>query len=150
MTFEQSIVTCLRKYATFEGRANRAEYWWFQAFILLMLVAVITLSTLGEALGGWAFILFGLGLFVPNIAAGVRRLHDIGWSGWAYLIVLLPFGSIVMLVLMVLPGQEGANKYGPVPGWDDPRDPPSHGGGGFGAPVNSPDNSRIPRVPRPK
>jgi uncharacterized membrane protein YhaH (DUF805 family) len=111
MSFSQSITTCLSKYAVFSGRASRAEYWWFFLFYTLAyLVAIVIDSTLGTPFVFTALAL--LVLIVPAIAAGIRRLHDTGRSGWWYLVTLIPFvGGIWLLVLLAQPGTPGPNQY---------------------------------------
>ena len=111
----------LRKYATFEGRARRTEYWLFWLF-------TIVVEMIGSALtGGYGnpmAIHFGIGfalyaliclaLFVPSIAVGVRRLHDTDKSGWFILIGLIPFvGGIILLVFMCIDSTRGTNQWGP-------------------------------------
>lgn len=97
-----------RKYADFNGRAGRSEFWLFFLFNFLFgLTAVI----IGVPEG--AIALIWLALLVPNIALGVRRLHDIGLSGWLYLVALIPFaGALFMLVCALIPGQPDTNEYG--------------------------------------
>lgn len=101
--FVKSIKTCfLQKYATFEGRASRSEYWYFYLLVFV--------------LGFIPFLNFvvGLATFIPMLAAGVRRLHDVGKSGWMLLITLIPIiGTIWLIVLLASPSQEGTNEYGP-------------------------------------
>lgn len=118
----------LRKYADFQGRARRSEYWLFTLFIIIvMLVLYVPLlafagdmQTTGE-LNPVAMLLlgvigiFGLATFIPSLAVTVRRLHDTDRSGWWYLIIFIPFGSIVLLIFTVLDGTPGANKFGPDP-----------------------------------
>lgn len=94
--FFTSIRMCLRAYADFDGRAERPQYWWFLLFVTL----VTSLASLaGEAVGAAAFLL----LLLPLLAAGARRLHDTGHSGWWQLFGLAPFGFVVVLVLMAQP-----------------------------------------------
>lgn len=88
-------------YADFEGRAGRPDYWWF--FLAVTLV-VATATALAEQLGTAV----GLVLAVPLVAAGARRLHDTGHSGWWQLFCLAPFGFVVPLVLLVRPTVEDA------------------------------------------
>ena len=75
MDFQEAIKTCFRKYADFEGRAGRPEYWWFMLFVLL---ASMALSVISPMLSG----LFSIGVLLPTIAAATRRLHDTERSGW--------------------------------------------------------------------
>jgi uncharacterized membrane protein YhaH (DUF805 family) len=96
----------LHKYADFTGRARRAEYWLFALFNFLMVC-------LASLLGGDTLVaLLVLGLVIPNIALGVRRLHDFNLSGWFYLLTFIPFAT---LVLGLIPGDVGDNDYGPQP-----------------------------------
>ena len=123
----------LKRYADFNGRARRKEFWsymllWFVAyFVLMYLDSALGLggSATGYAeggsvgfnmTGGVLSILFALGTLVPNIAVSVRRLHDVGKSGWMLLLAFIPlFGWLYLLFLYVQPGIVGANTYGPDP-----------------------------------
>jgi uncharacterized membrane protein YhaH (DUF805 family) len=109
MNFGQAISTCLRKYATFPGRAARPEYWWFFLFEILLIAAA---SRINETLSG----LISLALLLPALAVGARRLHDIGKSGWWLLLSLVPvIGWIVLLVWAVQKSDAQANAYGASP-----------------------------------
>ena len=91
MTFTESIRTCFRKYADFNGRAARSEFWWWMLFNVL---AAFVLSMFSERLAQ----LLSLVLLLPNIAVSARRLHDIDRSGWWQLIGFVPLiGWIVLL-----------------------------------------------------
>jgi uncharacterized membrane protein YhaH (DUF805 family) len=123
MSFQDAVRTCLtQKYADFSGRARRSEYWWFYLFTVLVIVVLEVLfavlaqasSTLG-VIFGFLFFVGALGLIVPGLGVGVRRLHDTGKSGWWLLIGLVPFGGIVLLVFFVLDSTPGANQYGQNP-----------------------------------
>lgn len=97
MTFVDSIKTCFNKYATFEGRAKRSEFWWFWlACFVVGYVPVI----------GW---IASLGALIPIIAVGVRRLHDTNHCGWW---LLCPIYNIILLATI---GDSGANDYGEAP-----------------------------------
>jgi uncharacterized membrane protein YhaH (DUF805 family) len=111
MDFMTAVRTCLQKYADFEGRAARPEFWWFVLFGLIV-------STVGEAVfRHWIMALVNLALFVPTIAAGSRRLHDIGKSGWLQLLGIIPvIGWAILIYWAAQPGQPGANEYGHPPG----------------------------------
>ncbi len=104
------------KYAKFDGRAHRTEFWMFFLFNVLAAIAIsIVDSILGITFGGLGM-LYSLAVFIPSIAVGARRLHDTGRSGWWQLIVLVPFvGWIVLLVIFVLETQQGDNAYGAQP-----------------------------------
>lgn len=109
MTFQDSIATCLRKYATFEGRASRSEFWWFMLFFVL---AIIIPSIISEIAAN----IIALALLVPNLAVSARRLHDIKKSGWFLLLGLIPIiGSIILLVWSIQKSDPNDNEYGPVP-----------------------------------
>ncbi|MGB3408857.1 MAG: DUF805 domain-containing protein [Jannaschia sp.] len=143
MTFEQSIVTCLRKYAGFEGRASRAEYWWFQVFIVVAVAASVILGSLSDIAGAVLMLCVGFGLVLPSFAATVRRMHDVGWSGWWILASVLPFGGIALLAILAWPGTPGANRFGDAPQTGPAPLVP------FDALDASFDDTRIPRV-RPR
>ena len=112
-------------YANFTGRARRKEYWMFalfQAIIMIVLVILDNVLGLGFDIGGIPLgygVLYTIGAlahFIPGLAVVVRRLHDVGKSGWFYLIALIPFiGIIWLLVLMCTDGDKGDNAYGPDP-----------------------------------
>ena len=109
MNFSDAVQTCVRKYAEFNGRASRPEYWWFTLFVVL----VGTLLGFVSSLLSW---LFYLGMLVPSVAAASRRLHDTSRSGWWQLIGLVPLvGWIVMIVFLAQESQAGANEHGPAP-----------------------------------
>ena len=100
MTFAESIRTCLTKYADFNGTASRSEFWWF---ILFLVIVTVVLNAVGPVVGG----IFGLAMLLPQLAAGARRLHDTGKSGWLQLLLLIPLiGVIVLIVLWAQPGKD--------------------------------------------
>ena len=112
---------CLKQYADFRGRARRKEYWMFTLFnIIFAIVAMLIDNVVGTAspeLGyGVFYILYVLAMFIPGLAVSVRRLHDVGKSGWMILIALIPLiGVIWLLVLMVTDSNPGENEYGQNP-----------------------------------
>ncbi|MXO06292.1 DUF805 domain-containing protein [Flavobacterium sp. HBTb2-11-1] len=98
-------------YANFSGRARRQEYWMFS---LISIVIYIVLSVFGliPAIGIVFSILnliFLLGIMIPSIAVGVRRMHDVGKSGW-YIII-----PVYSLILACTEGEKGPNQYGADP-----------------------------------
>ena len=111
----------LKQYSDFKGRARRKEYWMFILFnIIFGGIAMILDSVFGIAIEGVGYgPLYGvyvLVLFIPGLAVAVRRLHDIGKSGWMILIALIPvIGAIWILVLMVTDSNPGENLYGVNP-----------------------------------
>lgn len=134
----EGVGTCLAKYATFSGRAGRAEFWWFALFVALgammmsMLDGVLGLGSMGElpqrmqAQEGFeplfeyrlpapitSFFLAVTAL--PLLAAAARRFHDRNRSAWWLIAVLVPVaGWIVLIAFLALDGSEGDNPYGPV------------------------------------
>ncbi len=114
-------LTVLKNYAGFSGRARRKEYWMFVLFnILFAIVALILDNILGIAIEGVGYGplygLYALIVLIPGLAVSVRRLHDVGKSGWMLLVALIPLiGAIWLLVLMVTDSNPGENQYGPNP-----------------------------------
>ena len=111
----------LKQYADFSGRARRKEYWMFVLFNMIFeIVAMILDNVLGIAMEGIGYGplygLYALAMLIPGLAVAVRRLHDVGKSGWMILIALIPLiGSIWLLVLMVTDSNAGENQYGQNP-----------------------------------
>ena len=107
----------LRRYSDFKGRSQRKEYWMFTLFNFLAMLVLRLLGgsddgSIGDVLNG----VYGLIVFLPSLAVGVRRFHDIGKSGWWILIALVPLiGGLVLLYFMVQDSQDGSNEYGPNP-----------------------------------
>ena len=120
MSFTEAVRSVLTQYATFSGRARRAEYWWFVLFnVIVSIVAGILDGVLGTGFGsgsGVVSLVVSLALLVPGLAVTVRRLHDTDRSGWWILIALVPFaGFIVLLVFTVMDGTRGLNRFGSSP-----------------------------------
>ncbi len=152
---------------TFRGRASASEYWWFQLVIFLVSVALSAwfLTPFIKALAGqagaeefgqiefeqafethWAAMSGGIGLwwivslwpFFSNLSVTVRRLHDTDRSGWWCWITLVPFiGGIILLILLILPGDPHRNSFGPKSG--------GGGGGGQGY-TQVPQVSTVPQM----
>lgn len=123
--FIENFKNCVvHKYADFEGRASRGEYWHFMLiyqlivaiilFICAAISCVIPVSgTTGVSLGLVILFVLSIGFIIPGVAVAVRRLHDVGWSGWPILLALVPFVGIpVVLILMALPGKTVSNRFG--------------------------------------
>ncbi|MEX2445954.1 MAG: DUF805 domain-containing protein [Dehalococcoidia bacterium] len=115
MSFADAVRSGLNNYANFSGRAMRSEYWFWVLFVLIVsLIANFVDSVLGGS--GFIAVLVSLALLVPNIAVGVRRLHDINKTGWNVLWGLIPIlGWIYLIYLAVQPSNPGSNNYGPEP-----------------------------------
>lgn len=114
MTFLEAIKICLlKKYACFEGRARRSEYWYFSLF-----TGCFSITVNVEGLGIVSIILSSIAslvFFIPSLSVCVRRLHDVNKSGWWYLIAFTIIGIFYLLYLMVKEGDHGDNQYGPDP-----------------------------------
>ena len=98
MTFAESVSTCFRKYTDFDGVASRSEFWWFVLFVVIVTTAVGWISSF---LAG----VFWLAILLPELAVGVRRLHDTGRSGWWQLLQLTGIGVIILIVFWVQPSK---------------------------------------------
>lgn len=114
----------LRDYTTFSGRARRKEFWMFQLINTLIAVVLQLLylfaqagsSTFFTLLTTFLVILYSLFILIPSIAVSVRRLHDIGKSGFWYLIGFIPIvGLVLLIVWFVQDSDPGQNEYGPNP-----------------------------------
>lgn len=123
--FNKNFVDTIKnRYAKFDGRASRSEFWYFMlfyfilSFIVGMIDALVLNPMLGmtpeeEAQGGILQIIVALALLVPSIALSIRRLHDTGKSGWWLLIVLIPIvGALVLLYFYVVDSESGMNRFG--------------------------------------
>tara|TARA_Y100000590_G_scaffold430724_1_gene544650 strand:- start:92 stop:451 length:360 start_codon:yes stop_codon:yes gene_type:complete len=119
MTFTDSIKTCLKKYFVFSGRAKRSEYWWFQLFypIAAIFGHILDAYFLGLDITidrdpAFFETIFTLGLIIPSIAVGARRLHDINKSGWLLLLTITIIGIIPLLYWLVQPSDTSKkNKF---------------------------------------
>ncbi len=105
----------LKKYATFSGRAQRSEYWYFVLFnVIISLVAGAIDAMIGEA--NIISTIYMLAVLIPSLAVTVRRLHDTDRSGWWTLISLVPLvGFIVLIVFCAQDSDAGTNRFGPNP-----------------------------------
>lgn len=114
-------IKVLKNYAVFSGRAQRAEYWWFVLFnIIISIVLGVVDGATGTfspesgvgLLGG----IYSLAVLLPGLGVSIRRLHDTGRTGWWLLIALIPIiGLLVVLVFMIFDSEPGENQYGPNP-----------------------------------
>lgn len=116
------------RYASFAGRARRKEYWgyflfWTIALLLICCIALIADGAAGnlDRNDGPLLTMAACGLFVlatllPGLAITVRRIHDMGLSGWFYLLVFVPYvGALIVFVFTLIPSQKQENRWGPVP-----------------------------------
>ena len=98
-----------RKYVDFDGRARRKEFWYFQ-------LVVIVVSSILFAVSDIVSHVFDLAVLLPQLAVGIRRLHDTERSGWWILLVLVPVvGWIVLLIWYCTKGTDGDNVFGSDP-----------------------------------
>lgn len=112
MSFGQAISTCLSKYATFTGRATRSEFWYFYLFYTILyfpvyIVSLILAAASGNVMYSYLTYVVIIPLFLPSLAAAVRRLHDTNRSGWFYLV------PVYNVVLLCTSSDPGPNRYGP-------------------------------------
>lgn len=113
-------------YSNFSGRARRKEFWmWYLFYVIVLIVAMILDGVLGTGFEigygattpyGWVYTIAALAHLIPGLAVNVRRLHDVGKSGWFLFIALIPFvGAIWLLILSCSDGESGDNAYGSNP-----------------------------------
>lgn len=108
----ETYLDVLERYAEFDGRARRKEYWTFYFYNMLISAGVIMIDM---ALFGTGVLtaIYMLAILIPSAAVTTRRLHDIGKSGWMWLVNFIPFiGGIWFLVLTLTEGDQGENEYG--------------------------------------
>ena len=115
----------LKKYAVFKGRARRKEYWYFTLCNIIISIVLgyvdSKVGTFGAKAGiGILGAVYSLAVFIPSLAVFVRRLHDIGKSGWWFFLGLVPcVGPLILLYFMVKDSADGENQYGPNPKFED-------------------------------
>ena len=106
-----AIARFFKKYASFEGRASRSEFWWPWLFAVVVNMAINVIlgadSTAGSIIGG----IFALAILVPQLSVGARRLHDTGRSGWWQLLYLTCVGVIVLIVFWAMQEKPEGDKY---------------------------------------
>jgi uncharacterized membrane protein YhaH (DUF805 family) len=136
MSFGQAVSTCFKKYAVFKGRASRSEFWYWVLFYILVSIVLNILDSLfgwqintisntdtGNSLttvynAGWLSSIWALAVLLPTLAVSVRRLHDVGKSGWWWWLgVICCIGPLILIFAFYIKESEaGDNKYGPPPG----------------------------------
>ena len=131
--FKAAVRRVFQKYATFTGRASRAEYWWWALVgaavgIVLNIITSAGMVSTTSSYGGYSYAtptpgplsvvgyvllaVWGLAVIVPSLALTVRRLHDVNMSGWMVLIGLIPFvDGIILLVLTLLPPKPEGQRF---------------------------------------
>ena len=114
MDFGQSIAYCFSNYANFNGRASRSECWWFFLFgFILQFVGTVWDAATGDTSGSGAMYWIAYAVvFIPSIAVGARRLHDVNKSGWWQLISFTIIGIIPLIIWMATEGTKKNNSHG--------------------------------------
>lgn len=121
MGFIEAVKICFAKYATFEGRASRSEYWWFALFyFLVMIVCGILAIPFADSEAVFLFVMAlmviaSLAMIVPIYAVSIRRLHDIGKSGWFILLFFIPYVGALIGLYFVCKQSDFDNEYGEIP-----------------------------------
>ena len=124
MGFSDAVQNVLmNNYAKLNGRASRSEYWWFVLFNFIVNIVTFVIDlTLGSMITydmGYVGLIAFLALLLPTVSVSVRRLHDIGKSGWWILLAIIPIdnfiGIFVIIVFTIMEGEEQPNQYGNVP-----------------------------------
>ena len=117
MDFQTSIKICFNKYAVFQGRASRSEFWFFVLFGFLggIITAIIDVMIFGYPWeeNGPLNLIFSIALLIPSISVTARRLHDINRSGWWQLLWITVVGGILLIVWHATEGEKKKNEYGP-------------------------------------
>lgn len=123
-------ITVLKKYAVFDGRARRSEYWYFLlVYMVLLIVLMVVDAMMGsyskDAGLGLLSGIFSLGMLLPSFGVAIRRLHDTGRSGWWLLISIVPLvGGIILLFFFAQDSEAGTNRFGPNPKGVEGKPPP--------------------------
>lgn len=115
VSFKDAVSTCLHKYVVFTGRARRSEYWFFWLFCFVVSVAA---RLIDGAIGNNSFVIglvAALGLFLPQLAAAIRRLHDTDRSGWFFLLAFIPLVGGIILLVFLCQDSKGQNRFGDSP-----------------------------------
>lgn len=110
-----------QRYADFEGRSRRSEYWYFALFNALAAYALLFIGGfINPFVGVGLYGIYILGAIIPSLAVAVRRMHDVGKSGWLLLISLIPLvGAILLLIWFVTDSDPGVNQWGDSPKYSD-------------------------------
>lgn len=117
VTFKEAVERAiLQNYCNFSGRASRSEYWWYVLFTAILGFVIAVVFSWSENALSIVSGLVNLALLLPGLGLCVRRLHDIGKSGWWLFLALIPLiGAIILIVWYCKDSQMQPNEYGPVP-----------------------------------
>ena len=115
LSFNEAVGTCFRKYFDFTGRARGSEYWYFFLFVVVVSIAttILDINLLGYAWEDYGplYLISSVVLFIPQISAATRRLHDTGKSGWWQLLYFTIIGSFWVLYWLIKKGDTDKNRY---------------------------------------
>ncbi|KIN74177.1 DUF805 domain-containing protein [Sulfitobacter guttiformis] len=116
-TFVGALKDGFARYVDFKTRSTRSQYWWFTLWSVIFSIATAIIdTTIGMGDTGPTGLLASLAMFLPSIAVAIRRLHDIGRTGWWILLIVIPLiGWIVLIVFYCTKTEEQPNQWGPVP-----------------------------------
>ena len=117
VTFKEAIVSAIQQnYCNFSGRASRSEYWWYALFTFILSAAIGIIFCWSQDTMNIVNGIVNLALLLPGLGLAVRRLHDIGKSGWWLLLAFIPLiGAIILIVWFCQNSQMEPNEYGPIP-----------------------------------
>ncbi|MDE7347053.1 MAG: DUF805 domain-containing protein [Muribaculaceae bacterium] len=117
VTFKEAVVRAIQQnYCNFSGRASRSEFWWFQLFGFILGIVIGIVFCWSQDVMNIVSGIVSLALLLPNLGLVVRRLHDIGKSGWWIFLSFIPLiGIIILIVWWCKDSQMEPNEYGPVP-----------------------------------
>ena len=111
MGFFEAVSSVFSKYFEFSGRALRSEYWYWALFLFIVGIPVGVLSLFWLPI----YFIWSIGLFFPNLAVAVRRLHDSDYSGWWVLIGIIPIINFLLLYWLIIKGDSYENRFGMPP-----------------------------------
>ena len=119
LSLRQALKKAFGHYALFQGRSRRSEYWWYTLFVSAISSLALAIDDLsgidfGHFFYGPVSVLVTFLLLLPSLSVSIRRLHDIGKSGWNILLVAIPFiGPVLLLDFFCSDSKSGENQYGP-------------------------------------
>lgn len=105
--FVEAIKSLFSNYGNFKGRATKSEYWWAFLFLIIVNTLLSKVPVLGMVVA--------LALFIPNLSLNIRRLHDVGKSGWFLLMGLIPLAGFIILIVQYCKDPVGDNQWGVGP-----------------------------------
>ena len=127
MAFPDAVKICFSKYADFNGRARRSEFWWWVLFTFLLGIAAsiidAVLGTTNSSGTGLIGSITNLAVLLPSLAVGARRLHDTGRSGWWQLLWFAICIGWIFLIIWLVQDSQRDNTYGPSPKAAPPAGP---------------------------